>query len=103
MLWLIRYVEGGKYEIDNNLVENSIRPVALGRKNYMFASSHEGANRAAMIYSLLCSCKKNDVDPYQWLKDVIARIPDCKMSQLDELLLQNWAKKYLNKNYIEYL
>lgn len=93
-LWkrLIRYIDDGKYEIDNNMVENSIRPVALGRKNYMFAGSHDGAKRAAMIYSLLGSCKKNDIDPYQWLKDVITRIPDSKLSQLDELLPVNWNK-----------
>ena len=52
-LWprLIRYLDDGRYEIDNNLIENSIRPVALGRKNYLFAGSHEGARRAAMVYS----------------------------------------------------
>jgi transposase len=98
-LWhrLIRYVDDGKYEIDNNLVENSIRPVALGRKNYMFAGSHEGAKRAAMIYSLLSSCKKNEVDPYQWLKDVITRMPDCKLNQLDELLPANWKNNTSKK------
>jgi transposase len=53
-----RYIEDGKYEIDNNWVENSIRPVALGRKNYLFAGSHDAAQRAAMIYSLLATCKK---------------------------------------------
>jgi transposase len=54
-----RYLEDGKYQIDNNWVENSIRPVALGRKNYLFAGSHDAAQRAAMIYSLLATCKKN--------------------------------------------
>jgi transposase len=87
-LWprLIRYIEDGRYEIDNNLVENSIRPVALGRKNYLFAGSHEGAKRAAMMYSFLGTCKKNNVEPFAWLKDVLTRIPDWSIQHLDELL-----------------
>ena len=72
------------------MVENSIRPVALGRKNYLFAGSHEGASRAAMMYSFLGTCKKNNIEPFTWLKDVITRIPDCKYSQLDQLLPPNW-------------
>lgn len=91
-LWprLQRYTEDGRYEIDNNLVENSIRPVALGRKNYLFAGSHEGAHRAAMIYSFVGSCKMSNIDPSQWLKDVLSRIPDHKANKLDELLPPNW-------------
>jgi len=87
-LWprLIRYTQDGRYEIDNNLVENSIRPVALGRKNYMFAGSHEGAKRAAMMYSFLGTCKRNNVEPFAWLKDVLTRIPDWSIQRLDELL-----------------
>ena len=57
------YLLDGKYEIDNNLIENSIRPVALGRKNYLFAGSHDAAQRTAMLYSFLGSCKMNDVEP----------------------------------------
>jgi len=87
-LWprLIRYTEDGRYEIDNNLVENSIRPVALGRKNYLFAGSHEGAKRAAMMYSFLGTCKRNNVEPFAWLRDVLTRIPDWSIQRLDELL-----------------
>jgi len=87
-LWprLIRYIEDCRFEIDNNLVENSIRPVALGRKNYLFAGSHEGAKRAAMIYSFLGTCKKNHVEPFTWLKDVLTVIPDWSIKRLDELL-----------------
>jgi transposase len=94
-LWyrLIRYVDDGRYEIDNNLIENSIRPVALGRKNYLFAGSHEAAQRAAMIYSFLGTCKMNNINPYQWLTDVLTRISDCKQSQLDMLLPSNWKKE----------
>jgi transposase len=91
-LWnrLIRYINDGKYEIDNNLIENSIRPVALGRKNYLFAGSHEGAKRAAMMYSFLGTCKKNDVNPLTWLTDVLTRIPDHKANRLEELLPSKW-------------
>ena len=91
-LWerLKRYVEDGRYEIDNNLIENSIRPVALGRKNYLFAGSHEAAQRAAMIYSFMGSCKLNDVNPNEWLTDVLTRLPDHKANKLEELLPRNW-------------
>jgi len=87
-LWkrLTRYIEDGQWEIDNNWVENSIRPITVGRKNYLFAGSHEGAKRAAMMYSFLGTCKINDVEPYFWLKDVLTRIPDHSIQRLDELL-----------------
>ena len=87
-LWnrLTRYIENGQVEIDNNLIENSIRPVALGRKNYLFAGSHEAAQQAAMIYSFLGTCKINKVEPLSWLKDVLQRIQDHSIQKLDELL-----------------
>lgn len=87
-LWpkLIRYIDDGKLYIDNNLIENSIRPVALGRKNYLFAGSHDAAQNAAIIYSLLATCKINNVEPYQWLKETLEKIPDCKTSELHTLL-----------------
>ena len=90
-LWprLIRYLNDGRYEIDNNLIENSIRPVALGRKNYLFAGSHEGAQRAAMMYSFLGTCKINDVEPFEWFSKVLTRIPDHSIQHLEELLPQN--------------
>ncbi len=87
-LWprLTRYVENGKWSIDNNLVENSIRPVALGRKNYLFAGSHQAAQYAAMLYSFLGTCKLNEVEPFAWLREVLYKIPDAKMSELHRLL-----------------
>jgi transposase len=90
---LKRYIDDGHYEIDNNPIENSIRPVALGRKNYLFAGSHEAAQRAAMIYSFLGSCKKNNVNPFDWLTDVLNRLPDHKANRLKELLPQNWKSR----------
>ncbi len=60
---LVKYVEDGKLEIDNNFIENQIRPVALGRKNWLFSGSHDGAERLAMIYSIIGTCKANNIDP----------------------------------------
>jgi transposase len=87
-LWdrLERYTQDGTWLIDNNRIENSIRPVALGRKNYLFAGSHDAAQRAAMMYSLLGTCKMNGVNPWQWLNHVLTVIPDWKANRLEELL-----------------
>lgn len=87
-LWtsLTRYIEDGRLYIDNNLIENSIRPVALGRKNYLFAGSHDGAQRAAIIYSFLACCKLMNIDPYLWLKETFTKLPDYPSSRLYELL-----------------
>lgn len=86
---LTLYTTNGKLEIDNNLVENSIRPVAIGRKNYLFAGSHNGARRAAMLYSFLGTCKINDVNPFEWLRDVLSLIPTFPVNRLSELLPRN--------------
>lgn len=86
---LMNYLHDGSLEIDNNLTENAIRPVALGRKNYLFAGSSRGAERAAMFYSFFGTCKKNGVNPFDWLKKVLEIIPDYKANKLHELLPQN--------------
>jgi transposase len=86
---LLAYLYDGMLEIDNNLVENSIRPNALGRKNYLFAGSHSGAQRAAMFYSFFGTCKQHGVNPWKWLKRVLELIPDYPANQLDDLLPQN--------------
>jgi transposase len=86
------YITDGKFEIDNNLVENSVRPVALGRKNYLFAGSHEAAEHAAMMYSFFTSCRRNNVNPFEWLKDVLERIPEHSIQRLEELLPDQWVK-----------
>lgn len=83
---LMAYANDGKLEIDNNLVENSIRPIAIGRKNYLFAGSHDAAQRAAMIYSLLGTCKLKGVEPFAWLKNVFEILPYYKFNRLEELL-----------------
>ena len=87
-LWqgLITFTTDGQLEIDNNRIENEIRPVALGRKNYLFAGSHESAQRIAMIYSLLASCKTNGIDPTKWLTKVLEELPNRNVNEIDDLL-----------------
>ena len=87
-LWprLIRYIDDGRFHIDNNLIENSIRPVALGRKNYLFAGSHEAAQQAAVIYSILATCKLHGVEPFAYLNIILSIIPDFPANQLQTLL-----------------
>jgi hypothetical protein len=84
------YLEQGYLQIDNNPVENSIRPVAIGRKNYLFAGSHKGAERSAMFYSLFASCKTHNIEPQAWLTYVLENINDYKLSELHQLLPQNY-------------
>ncbi|HET7118100.1 MAG TPA: IS66 family transposase [Hanamia sp.] len=86
------YATDSRLCIDNNPVENAVRPVAIGRKNYLFAGSHEAAQRAAMMYSLLATCRMHHNNPYEWLKDVLIRMPDYDVKNLPELLPQNWKK-----------
>lgn len=88
---LEQYTEQGHLEIDNNWIENEIRPLALGRKNYLFAGSHEGARRAAIIYSLLATAKKHDVEPFTYFKDIFVRIKDHPFKKLNLLLPPHWT------------
>lgn len=99
-LWdrLMVYARNGELEIDNNLIENKIRPVALGRKNYLFAGSHDAAARAGALYSFMAMCRLHDVNPMHWLTDVLKRINNQSIQQLDELLPVNWVKNNPEKN-----
>lgn len=90
---LMLYTTDSRLQIDNNLVENTIRPVAIGRKNYLFAGSHNGARRAAMLYSFLGTCKINNVNPFDWLKDILRKIPAHPVNKLQELLPSQWNSK----------
>ncbi|MEW8072215.1 MAG: IS66 family transposase [Candidatus Thiodiazotropha endolucinida] len=87
---LIRYCEDGDVPIDNNWVENQIRPWAVGRSNWLFAGSLRSGQRAAAIMSLIQSAKMNGLDPYAYLKDVFKRLPTQKASAINELLPHNW-------------
>lgn len=90
---LVRYHLDGKYKLDNNLIENSIRGMAIGRKNYLFCGNHDSAENAAIMYSLIETCKALDVDPREWMTDVLKRISrynnDYRLD-LADLLPHNW-------------
>lgn len=88
---LCLYTQDGELQIDNNLVENSIRPVALGRKNYLFAGSHERAQDAAMLYSLFATCRLHGINPEKWLTHLFDNINSTSKDKLHLLLPQNYA------------
>ena len=88
---LCRYVDHGIVEIDNNVAERSLRMIALGRKNYLFAGSHSGGERAAAIYSLIGTAKLNGVEPLAYLRHVLTHIADHRINRIDELLPWNLA------------
>jgi len=87
---LTRIFEDGHYPIDNNPIENAIRPIALGRKNWLFAGSHTAGVRAAAIMSLLATAKANGHDPHAWLSDVLTRLPTTLDRDIEALLPQHW-------------
>jgi len=88
---LTRYLDDGALPPDNNWVENQIRPIALGRSNWLFAGSLRAGQRAAAIMSLIQSAKLNGHDPYVYLKDVLERLPTQPASRIDELLPHRWV------------
>jgi hypothetical protein len=90
---LVRYLEDGRYEIDTNLVENSIRPSCVGKKNWLFIGHPDAGWRSAVIYSLLITARRYRLDPAAWLSDVLRRIPSCTQANLPELLPWNWKPK----------
>ena len=85
---MMRVLEDGRLKLDNNLAENEIRPITLGRKNYLFCGNHDAAVRAAIVYSFFSSCKAHNVDVRLWLEDTLKRIPSEKA--IDQLLPCNW-------------
>lgn len=89
---LSAYTLHGQMEIDNNLIENAVRPLAIGRKNYLFAGSHEAAEMTAMMYSFMASCKRNNINEFEWFKDVFERIQSINHKELYQLLPSNWEK-----------
>jgi transposase len=80
----------GRIEIDNNLVENIIRPVALGRKNYLFLGNHESGKRTACVYSFFLACKQYNINPETWMTDVFNRMLDTKTNNMRDLFPQYW-------------
>ena len=89
---LSAYLLDGNLHIDNNAIENAIRPIALGRKNYLFAGTHDAATRAGMIYSFFAICKKHEVNPFQWLKYALQNIMTINHKNIQDLYPQKFKK-----------
>ena len=87
---LTRFVDDGQLPVDNNWIENQIRPIAIGRNNWLFAGSLRAGQRAAAVMSLIQSARMNGHDPYAYLKDVLTRLPTHRASQVLELLPHRW-------------
>jgi transposase len=92
-----RFLEDGRICLSNNAAERALRGLALGRKSWLFAGSERGAERAALMYTLIGTAKLNDLDPQAWLADVLARIADTPQTKLTELLPWNWDGKPLSR------
>ncbi len=88
---LARFLDDGRICLSNNAAERAIRPLALGRRSWLFAGSDRGGVRAAAMYTLIGTAKLNDVDPQAWLADVLGRIARTPHNRLDELLPWNWV------------
>lgn len=94
-----RYLEDGRIRIDNNLAENEIRPITLGRKNYLFCGNHEAAENMCVIISLLSTCRNHDVNPREYLNDIITRMPYMQKAthqELVDMLPHNWKLQHMN-------
>jgi hypothetical protein len=87
---LTRFLSDGQLPVDNNHLENQIRPIAIGRNNWLFAGSLRAGKRAAAVMSLIQSARLNGHDPYAYLKDVLTRLPTQRASQIHELLPHRW-------------
>ena len=89
---LIRFVDDGVLEIDSNLIENSIRPSALGKKNWLFVGHPGAGERSAVIYTLLGSCRRHGINPFDYLKDLFTRLPGAKITEIHQFTPAEWAK-----------
>jgi len=86
------YLDDGRLEIDNNLVENAIRPTAIGKKNWLFFGDAHAGERSAILYTLIASCQRRGIDPYAYLRDVLTRLPSMTNWQVKDVTPQAWAK-----------
>lgn len=91
---LTRYLEDGAVEIDNNLIENAIRPSALGKKNWLFIGHPTAGNRSAILYTLLGSCRRHGLNPFDYLKDLFTRLPASKITDIKQFTPAAWAKTH---------
>jgi len=89
------YLDAGRVEIDNNLVENAIRPTAIGKKNWLFVGVAEAGERGAIIYTIIESCRRRGLDPYAYLCEVLTRLPRMTNRQIPEVTPEDWSKTHL--------
>jgi transposase len=89
------FLKNGRVEIDNNLVENAIRPTALGKKNWLFIGDADAGERSAIVYTVIENCRRRGLDPYAYLRDVLTRLPNMTNWQIPEVTPQAWAKAQL--------
>ena len=85
------YLKEPEIEIDNNLVENAIRPTALGKKNWLFFGDADAGQRSAIIYSIIESCRRHGIEPYTYLRDVLTRLPTMTNRQIKDVVPKAWA------------
>ena len=90
------YLQDGRVEIDNNLVENAIRPTAVGKKNFLFIGHPEAGQRSAIIYSVLGSCRRHGINPDEYLRDLFERLPKAKTPEVKSLTPAAWARTKRN-------
>ena len=86
------YLDDGRVEIDNNLVENAIRPTAIGKKNWLFVGDAGAGERSAIIYTIIESCRRRGLDPYAYLREVLTRLPNMTNRQIPQVTPQAWSK-----------
>ena len=96
-------MDDGVLEIDSNLIENSIRPSALGKKNFLFIGHPEVGERSAVIYSLLGSCRRHGINPFDYLKDLFTRLPAAKITQVREFRPAAWAGANNNASRVGFM
>jgi transposase len=89
---LTRFVDDGTLEIDNNLIENAIRPSAIGKRNWLFIGHPEAGERSAVIYTLLGSCRRHGINPFDYLKDSFTRLPSAKIAEIKRFTPSQWTK-----------
>jgi transposase len=89
---LLRFTERGFLNIDNNAAERALRGVALGRRNWLFAGSDDGGQTAAVLYSIVATCKQLGIEPFTYLRDLLTRLPEHPADRHNELLPAAWAE-----------
>jgi hypothetical protein len=97
---LMQFIADGTLEIDNNLIENAIRPSALGKKNWLFVGHPEAGERSVVIYTLLGSCRRHGVNPFDYLKDLFTRLPTAKIAKIQQFTPSRWARAKANEKLV---